>query len=182
MTQTLDPLAGAFLVSEDVTLAEVWLGIHASAKSYEAVADGPDAQKSRDAIDESDLAVLRALTDCPVARWHSLIENLGMTQYGAVALSWCKGATLSDVASAFQHLDLDVPDLDRRAMLLLAPQHGASERRLSRLVKLADQDMGVLTLLCLGSSEPPIVDMSEDWLSSLPQSLRTVIVDGAAKT
>lgn len=181
MTCAHDPLSGAFLVSEKLTLAEVWTGIHASAASYEAVSEGPDAQKSRDAIKENDLAVLGSLNDCPATRWQALIESLGITQYGAIGLSWCRGATLLDVARAFQTLNLDVAELDRRALLLLAPHHGASERRLSQLVKLADQDMGVLTLLCLGSSVPLSLDISGDWLSSLPQSLQMVVAECAAK-
>lgn len=164
---------------EDLTLADIWTGLHADARSYDSVPEGLNAAQSRAAIDENSVSVLGALAECPAPRWRALIDCLGETQYGAIALSWCKGVAFEDVVGVFEALKLDPGQLDRRALSLLAPQHGASERRLSKLVELADQDMGALTLLCLGDPAPLVMDVSDDWLASLPDWLRDLLGERA---
>ncbi|MEL7090401.1 MAG: hypothetical protein AAFN94_01585 [Pseudomonadota bacterium] len=173
------PLKGAFLVPESVTLADIWSGLHADAISHNRIHQAPDAHRQRAAINDSSRALMRALEECPAPRWQALIECLGVTQYGAIALSWCKGARLEDVVTAFAASVSDPQDLDRRAVSFLAPAHGASERRLAKLIELANHDTGALALLCLGHPAPLIFDMDESWLSALPPPLRDVLNERA---
>ncbi len=172
-------MTGALLVPENLTLADVWMGLHADAVSYESIPEGLRAQQRRNAIDENTQAVLRSLETCPVTRWHALIDALGVTQYGAIALSWCKGAALRDVVAAYETLSPDPAQLDRRALSLLAPQLQSRERRLSQLIAAADDDVGTLTLLALGGAQALIVDVPEEWLAQLPKALNALIVERA---
>lgn len=169
---------GAFFLPEDVTLAEVWIGLHADASRFHKV-DDPKVQAS---IDENSLSLLRVLADCTAERWATVMQALGITQTGAVALSWCSDAGLSDVAAHFSDVLQKGGVLDVRAARLLAPKYGAEERRLSALIALAENDVTTLVLLCLGDPAPLVFDVDTEWLGALPEEVKAVLrsrYDGA---
>lgn len=177
MAKAQTPLEGAFILPEDVTLADIWSGIHADATAHHQARFAPDVLQQQAAINDSSRSLMRALSECAAPRWHALIESLGVTQYGAIALSWCKGAKLSDVAETYAKIAARPGDMDRRTLSFLAPGHGASERRLSALVDLAQQDVGILVMLCLGHPSPLVFDMDKAWLDRLPTAIGKILLE-----
>ena len=111
-----NPFHGAFFVGS-LTLSEFWLEIHESADKWNGVV----ASDERKSIDSSLAGFLDGMYKLDSALWQSLCAAAGMTVYGAVALSWCEGAEISQVwdgwlASGFPLKPL--PEYERPARFL----------------------------------------------------------------
>ncbi|TQM90403.1 hypothetical protein BD293_0039 [Roseinatronobacter monicus] len=167
-----NPMAGVTDLGDGLTVVDIWQGLHANAKAWPVNPYGlASAAQNRTLIDGTDLSVLRALAAYPGAGWSALCTAAGWTSYGAVALSWCQGATLPQVLDAWLASGFSLkplPEYERPARLLnptLLPQ----TRSLSALVEAAQPNAFALCVMIAHSPEPLDFDMSLETLQSVPQ-------------
>ena len=164
------PMTGVTDLGDGLTVVDIWQGLHANAIAWQAHPYGASAVQNRMLIDGTDLSVLRALAAYPCASWAALCAAAGWTAYGAVALSWCEGATLPQVfdgwrASGFPLKPL--PEYERPARFInpaLLPQ----TRKLSELATAAEPDILALCAMIAHSPEPPEFDVPHPSLRGTP--------------
>lgn len=84
-------------MSEQFRPAFIWFQLHQHAEVWaQNIQNGMDPEDLT-YNDDEDALLFRSLDDFAVQRWIKLCEALEWTVYGAVALSWCKDADLSQV-------------------------------------------------------------------------------------
>ena len=172
-----NPMTGVHRLENDLTLVEVWQGLHADAEMWQRAERAPDVLSQRAAIGDNTRALLKALEGCDAARWQSFIIAQGVTQYGAIALSWCKDTTIAEVADLF-FTDIETPDaLDPRAAGFLGPAHRSESRSLSDLAEQAEGKTTVLMLLCLSDPKPLSFDVGDPWLAELPGPVGKLLLE-----
>jgi hypothetical protein len=177
MPKPLDPLNGVFRLGTDLTLAEVWTGLHSDAQTWHRAAFAADTLRQRAAIDDNTAALLTTLGPCPATRWQAFIEAQGVTQIGAAALSWCEGAKLDVVADLFLRQISGPADIDQRAARSLNPAVQPSTRSLREMAETAQSDVKTLVLMCLGQPTPITFDVSQVWLSELPVVVGAIFLE-----
>lgn len=111
---------GATIVQE-TTFPEVWVDLHQKADQWLTLGDEFSNIIRKLRCDEQNFITLSLLKSACASTWHSLCTAAGMTVYGAVALSWCKDAELSQVwegweASGFPLKPL--PEFERPARFI----------------------------------------------------------------
>ena len=131
------PMTGVTDLGDGLTVVDIWQGLHANAIAWQAHPYGASAVQNRMLIDGTDLSVLRALAAYPCASWAALCAAAGWTAYGAVALSWCEGATLPQVFDGWRASGcratnkmririaspINVPEQSTRCLTRIVPQH-----------------------------------------------------------
>ena len=170
-----DPYNGMLKFGDGLGLADIWTGLHADAKSWHRAGFAADTLRQRAGIADSSMALMLSLQDCESNRWRPLIETIGITQIGAVAMSWCKNGTLEDVPDTLQQVSKTVADLHERTLTLLNPRIHPPTRSISTLVEFADQDAGKLAILVLSDLRALENDVSDAWLEGLPKNLAGIL-------
>lgn len=89
-------LIGVHREREGKPLFERWYDIHKNAISFEQLMRERDAATAS-LIDQGSQGQFEKLAEVDAGIWNSLCLGLGMTVYGAIALSWCKDAELQQV-------------------------------------------------------------------------------------
>ncbi|MEO9862794.1 hypothetical protein [Yoonia sp.] len=177
MAKPIDPLTGAFRLGTDMTLADIWTGLHSDAQMWQRSAFAADTLQQRASINDNTKSLLTALAPCPATRWQAFIEAQGVTQIGAIALSWCADVELSTVADLFLR-EISCPaDIDKRAAQRLNPALLPSTRSLSELAASAQSDIKTLVLMCLGQATPITFDVSAAWLQDLPAIVGAILLE-----
>ncbi len=176
MPKPHDPMKGVFHLGQDLSLADIWTGLHSDAHLWQRAALAPDTARQRAGIADNTRALLVPLTDCPAPRWQAFIEAQGVTQLGAIALSWCDGADLQTVADAFLRDVEDPAAIDERAVRLLNPAILPDNRSLMALAEAVKYDIKSLVIATLGDPAPIVMDASPVWLSDLPSMLGAVLL------
>lgn len=116
-----DYYLGAEKTPSDQLLISIWRKIHDEANIWGQFNRLPSRYNSRGDIDVKTLKSLTELNGLSREKWMNLSSGIGMTVYGAIALSWCKGAELSQVwegweASGFPLKSL--PEFERPARFI----------------------------------------------------------------
>lgn len=171
MAQPTGPYIGTLTFGDKVTLPDIWQGLHSDADSWQRAALAPDAVRQRVGIDDSSRALLRCLADCSMMRWLSLVESVGITQLGAIALSWCEGAQLEEVSATLRKIVKKPQGFDERTVRLLNPALQSPMRRVSHMIELSNRDAGQLALLILADPRPIDLDIAPTWMNEIPPGL-----------
>ena len=168
-----DPLLGVIDLADNITPVDVWQGLHLSALAWQGIPDDHGQAGQRMLIDDSDLSVLRTLSDFPAERWTQLCDATGWTVYGAIALSWCSGAELPQVWEgwlASGHPLLPTPDCERPARLL-NPALLPETRQLSALIAASTPSSLGLCAMIAASDAPLVIDLSAGQLKNAPAQI-----------
>ncbi|WP_039018126.1 hypothetical protein [Halocynthiibacter namhaensis] len=152
-----DPKQGATFLTADWSLIDVWYALHQNAKMW-AKSD-PDTKRK---CNNTDSGILGTLTETSSELWSNLCRITGMTVYGAVALSWCKDAELSQVwegweASGFPLKPL--PEYERPARFI-NPALLPTTNSLLELVKLAENKPLPICAMIVAKGDALDVDLS----------------------
>jgi len=115
-------------VGKDVPVIDLWQRLHLNAIAWENILNAPSLEPEKHNLDLSTASYLNSLSELSHDIWHSLCTAAGMTVYGAIALSWCQDAEISQVwddweASGF--LLKPLPESERPARFInpdLLPQ------------------------------------------------------------
>lgn len=156
MVDTGGAMQGAVDLGDGLTPIDIWQGLHANARSWADVPYGASQQQDRMLIDGTDLGVLKALASYPAEKWSALCEAVGWTVYGAVGISWCKGANLSQVWAGWEASGVKLkpmPDQERPARFInsaLLPQ----SRKVSDLIEASSPSELAFCAMVASSSEP----------------------------
>ena len=177
MPKQLDPFKGVVTYGEGLTLVDIWTGLHSDAQMWQRSAFAADTLRQRAAVNENTTALLTSLNACEAVRWRALLDAQGVTQLGAIALSWCDGAALPDVATLVLQDITSPSDIDRRAASYLNPALVPETRSLSAMADAANNDAGVLVLMCLARDTPIDFDVSYQWLDGMPPAVGAVFLE-----
>ncbi|NKX74565.1 hypothetical protein [Tritonibacter mobilis] len=86
----------------ETTAPMIWSTIHNSANTQFNPQGSEPRITNGDALDAFDMKAMKKLVNFDAQKWQVFCENVGMTVYGAVALSWCKGAQIENVWSSWR--------------------------------------------------------------------------------
>ena len=169
-----DAMSGAVDLGDGLTPIDVWQGLHANARAWSDVPYAGSQSQDHILIDGTDLSVLKALENYSAKGWHALCTAAGMTVYGAVALSWCEGAELSQVWDGWEASGFPLkpsPEFERPARFInptLLPQ----TNKLSGILEACNnkyQDEAIYNLaICAtiaSQKEPPEFDLPPENLT-----------------
>lgn len=165
-----DPYSGAVRLGDDHTLPTLWASLHLSAKVASDFADDSRVVAEIEGMERSDLFLLNSLADIEVKAWSEFCEAAGWTLYGAVAISWCKGATLQDVADAWtaSGSPLKLSSAFFRARRLIKPDLLPKTRSLRELHEIAGGDAALYCVLLASETERIRLDLSSEEQSTIP--------------
>ena len=171
-------LEGARLVEGDVPLPKIWQRLHDNATQWVIMANAGSAEKNLSALDKIDTDLLTRLSMAAAPDWRKMCEGAGITQMGAVGLSWCAGASLSDVWSMWSMAGqplLPLPAFLRPARLL-NPDLVGTGTKLSEIMNGAETDPFLACARCARAGAALEIDLSERQMSELaPEVLRFVL-------
>ena len=161
-----------------LTLADIWSGLHADHAAW--ISAEPNLQAS---LDESDLSLLRELATVEASRWQQLCDALGWTPLGAVALSWCAGASLRNTREAWaaSGADLTPAPASRRPARLLNPALRPERSRLSDLALACEDDDLQLCILIVAAPEPLDIDLPPESLKTASPRVASLLHDILAR-
>ena len=170
MKQQFNALTGAKVFSNDFTAVDIWRALHQNAQSLERAVFHGISQKDCNIFDDKDNHLYGLLSSLESSRWHSLCTAAGMTVYGAVALSWCEGAELSQVwegweASGFPLKPL--PEYERPARFInpaLLPQTNS----LDALLDVESENELAFCAMLSALQEPLEFDMPVETMKKSP--------------
>ena len=156
--------------AQSYRLPELWSNLHLSIVSWECGDPKRFNGENEAAATDRVFNLLKCLVDTPSENWLLICRGAGMTVFGAVALSWCEGATLPQVfdgwrASGFPLKPL--PEYERPARFInpaLLPQ----TRKLSEFATAAEPDILALCAMIAHSPEPLEFDVSHPSLRGSP--------------
>ena len=117
---------------------------------------------------------MEALKNADADRWSGLCSSAGWTSYGAIALSWCRGATLKDVgrglASALTVIEAS-PHFTRLADML-CPEVVPQPLTLVSLTDACANEYPAFCLVLARSQVQVIHDLPPDLLADAPLAVR----------
>lgn len=118
---TPDIFQGAQRTDGNALLINDWLSINKNGATWLSLPIGTSLQSDRGMVDKAMSRLLAACASTPAAAWKALCDGIGMTVYGAVALSWCKGADLSQVWEGWEASGFPIkplPEYERPARFI----------------------------------------------------------------
>jgi len=149
-------------------LAKTWISLHENAKAWISTPLGEIQKKDRKLFDVADTNALSALQSINVNIWQSLCIGTGMTVYGAVALSWCEDAELSQVwegweASGFPLKPL--PEFERPARFI-NPALLPTTNSLKEIITIAENKSLPICAMMVAKRDSLEIDLPESMLKS----------------
>ncbi|WP_213549456.1 hypothetical protein [Vannielia litorea] len=168
---------GSLRVGRDLTLPYIWTSLHINAEMEQETRSDPRYQRETARFEREIQGLLSALAEVDTRRWYTLCEAAGWTVYGAVGLSWCKGAD----ARAFWHAwelsgyQPEPEEASARPCTFINSDFLSNATRLSQL--LEEQD-GFDLAICvnLASRNSPIVnDLSPDEVDRLGLPVKKLV-------
>lgn len=159
---------GAKEISDGIFLPTVWTALHENAVSWRRASMSFDTLKQRAAIHENDLALLGALSDTSASQWIGFCDATGWTAYGAIALSWCKGAELSQVWEIWETAGLQlkpIPEIERSARLI-NPALLSETNSLKKLIAISQNKPLPICLTIAAKGDALEIDLSDNMARS----------------
>lgn len=181
MTQSLSwsSLDGAHLLDGDVPLPKIWQRLHDNATQWVIMSGVAGQTKNLAALDEIDRGLLKRLTEADAANWQQLCVGAGATQMGAVSLSWCGGASLTDVWSLWSAsgVALGPTPQFRRPAQLLNPDLIGENTRLSDILNVSKSDTFAACIRCARAGSDLLFDVPDEQVQLVPPDVARFLVD-----
>jgi hypothetical protein len=166
----IDSYLGAIRPKDDLTLPYVWVSLHMSAEVHTKNCDNERFSGELKNLFQSDLFLLNTLKAIDSDRWSSLCSSAGWTSSGAMALSWCRGATLKDVGRGLASAGA-VPSLGpsfQRLASLVNPAILPQPLTLKSLTAACDNEFQAFCLMLADPDRDVTWDLSLDTLQEAP--------------
>ncbi|MGL4321391.1 MAG: hypothetical protein ACRCS3_11065 [Paracoccaceae bacterium] len=169
-----DVYAGANRPKEDLTLPYIWVSLHMAAEVHAKHCTNERFAGEIANLARSDLFLLDALSGVDADRWSGLCSSAGWTSYGAIALSWCRGATLKDVGrglASAQALIEASPQFTRLADML-CPATIPQPLTLSTLTEACSNEYQAFCLVLARSQVQIVDDLPHEVLLNAPLAVQ----------
>ncbi|MDD7971400.1 hypothetical protein [Roseinatronobacter alkalisoli] len=101
---------GAVCLNNGMTLPYVWVSLHLNARLEIQLLSEPRVSRERDRFAQEIVTLLKGFETVEAEHWIRFCTAAGQTTYGAVAQSWCKGATLAQVLDGGRAVLIMKPD------------------------------------------------------------------------
>jgi len=166
----LNQFQGSSVLGGGMTLPYLWCSLHLSHTTVKALMNHPNGGFEISRIQENDEHLLKHLQSIEGDTWRTFCTAAGMTAYGAVALSWCKDAVLTQVWEGWKTSGFPLkplPEFERPARLLnsaLLPR----TNKLSEIVSAANNSSLAICAIISALKEPLFFDLPRDMLVSAP--------------
>ncbi|CUH78198.1 hypothetical protein TRM7557_01765 [Tritonibacter multivorans] len=176
-TTLLSPFTGAQLIGHETSLPKVWQRLHDNAFQWSHMLQTQAKQKNLDALDAIDLGLLSLLSDCPAKAWLTLCQGAGGTVMGAVALSWCQGAKLSEVRALWATSGVNITPVESflRPARLLNPDMVQDQTSLKAILAETCDDIFLTAVKVVRAGRRLQLDLTEPEMQNLPFPLDLLI-------
>ena len=94
---TIDYVQGSLIPKDDLTLPYIWVSLHLNAQMEQETLANPRLSRETVRMENEISYLLEALKKVAMQKWWGLCDASGWTVYGAIALSWCQDAEISQV-------------------------------------------------------------------------------------
>ena len=141
---------------------DLWQNIHGNAASYERLRQENALKADMEFINLSDNGNYENLLNCEHTIWAKLCDGIGWTVYGAVALSWCKDAELSQVWDGWEASGFPLkpfPEFERPARFI-NPALLPTTNSLLELARLAENKPLPICAMIVAKGDKLNVDLS----------------------
>lgn len=99
---------GALLVGDGITLPYLWTSLHLNSRMEQKLIERPRFEREAERFSGELSFLLEMLSDVEAERWLALCEAAGMTIFGVVGLSWCRGTSRALLWSAWDECEYDL--------------------------------------------------------------------------
>lgn len=171
-------------LAEGATPLSIWLEFHSLQRTwkntYVSRWQGPDRQ-SVEALIISRQADASALSAFPVGRWQMAAGGFGWTTLACSLMSWCRGASLDEVLSAWRALDATPAAetaSDFAALMINPALHPGNS--LSKIIRHGKDEIGVAVLLS-AQTDPVVIDIPDANFGSMPMHIQKIITSRNAE-
>ncbi len=174
---TIDYSLGSLKPKDDLTLPYIWTSLHLNAQMEQETLANPRLSRETARRAGEMAYVLAALRDVPVQRWFQLCDAAGWTVFGAVALSWCDGATADHLWHAWDltGYDLRPEDAAERPCTFINPEILPASTALSEIVTACD-NLSLRICVCISAMAAPLdIDIDHDQIEAAEPTVRDVI-------
>ncbi|WP_227269834.1 hypothetical protein [Roseobacter weihaiensis] len=156
------------MLENETTLPQLWDWLHNNARHWALLHDAAPRHRNLGRLDTVDRRNLAMLEACSAERWSALCRAAGATGLGAAALSWCAGATATEVWDLWREADPPLaPTADFiRPTQLLSPLVAPPSKRLSDLARYAEDDGLVLCIHVMAVGYALELDLPEQQLQA----------------
>lgn len=174
---------GALMMPGGASLPKIWQRLHDNAKQWVILSDARALQKNLTALDSIDLDLLGRLSGCPADAWKLLCFGAGRTLMGAVGLSWCRDAKLSDVWDMWSSSGIPLlsPPIFRRPARLLNPELVGETVSLRAIVADTQSDVFLACVRAVRADANIQIDIEKAAIPQVPAVLAHFITDSIAK-
>ncbi len=162
-------LLGLNRVHGQNTVVDVWRDISTQARLWAGIHHLPSRAKKAVELDDLSFEQIKSLNKINEKVWIGFCEAIGMTVYGAVALSWCEGAEIEQVWEGWEQSGFPLipkPEYERPARFInpaLLPETVS----LSELASIAGNKSLPLCAMIVALQDKPLeFDLPADQLKS----------------
>ncbi|MGH1331703.1 MAG: hypothetical protein ACRBBK_12540 [Paracoccaceae bacterium] len=168
---------GAHLHKDDKPLVDVWKVLHENYLTWLKIPPGPLQTEDRLRFDASDAKLFKSLQDTSASQWMALCQGIGWTTVGAIAVSWCKDASVEDVWAAWTASNsVFVPTVEqRRPAWFLNPNVGPQTNSLQMITSFANGQGTAICILISALRGPLLLDMEYEDLKGAPANIASFL-------
>ena len=172
-----NPSPGA-VVAGNHTLPDLSSTLHRLARGWSDLWQSDDIEYERGNVDRMTRKHLSALNEGDAARWIALCDAAGWTPYAAVAVSWCKGATLEQVWQCWTAAGVPIlPDpASMRPARFLCPDLLPETRSIRELTQVASDGPLGMSALIVALEGRITLDLSKKTLGAAPPQVAAMLL------
>ena len=165
MKRPVDVSVGAHCLPNGIRYVDLWIEIHRLAEKH--AKSLPHDAKVFDALT---LELLNDLSSVDATKWRALCRGIGFTVYGAVAMSWCKNAQLSEVLEdwCLSGVTFSPGFYNERPARFVNPALLPHEASLKRIVELSESNQFLTCVMIAASKFPLQFDLPFHVLNKAP--------------
>ncbi len=167
----------------DTTMPDLWVKLHRLARGWSDLWPSDDIEYERGNIDQSSEELLRQLSELDAGLWCTFSEAAGWTPYSAIAVSWCRGATLRHVWKGWlaSGADLRPEAASERPARLLNPETLPNTRSFSRITEIAEKQSLVICALLVALEQEIDLDLPFEQLVKAPPQVAAFLLSRSAR-
>lgn len=173
----IDYAKGSLTPKDDLTLPYIWVSLHLNARMEQDTLSNPRLARETTRMADEIRYLLKALDTVPVQNWWDLCEASGWTVYGAVGLSWCKGATAAQFWRAWDLVKypLEPGDAAERPCTFINPAFLPDTPVLTGIVEACGNACTPICVSIAALREPLLIDVSVVQIDQAEPPLRVFL-------
>ena len=165
---TIDYTKGSSIPKDDLTLPYIWVSLHLNAQMEQETLKNPRLSHETARMANEITYLLSSMKEIPAKKWWRLCDASGWTVYGAVALSWCIDAEMSQVWNGWEASGFPLKPLPgyERPAHFINPELLPKTNNLSEIINYCPDRTLPICAMIAALKEPLEFDLSMETLKT----------------